>query len=176
MSDNPSTQTPKDASDNSVLASLVKRFHERLLQVEDRTLDVIESELEEAIELEATAEEMARDELNLLGAYLRRDMHSLRDYVASTGKGLKEWLRFDTDLLESRLAELLLMVADSTTVQQAELKKKAETDACFDAGESVLGGTFSCVNCGDVYVYHQPTLLSPCLECGGEVFHRISVD
>jgi len=176
MSDNHSTQTPKDASENSALASLVKRFHERLLQVEDRTLDVIESELEEAIEIEATAEEMARDELDLLGAYLRRDIQSLRDYIASTGKGLKEWLRFDTGLLENRLAELLLMVADETTVQQAELRQQAQTDPCFTAGESVLGGTFSCIDCGDVYVYHQPTQLKPCIECGGEVFHRISVD
>ena len=169
-----SEKTQKQTGQEPEVSGLIDRIYQRLQTAENKTLEVVEAELEEAIELEKTATSMAKDEISLLGAYIKRDIQALQSYLAESGRGLKDWLHFDTELLEARLGGLLQLVADHTRVEQDRLRRQAEADPCFNAGEWVLGGTFSCVNCGDVYVYQQPTRLEPCLECGGEVYHRVT--
>lgn len=157
---------------------LLHRIRESLEQVEKKTAEAIQYEIEQAIELEATAEEMTREELDLLGAYLKRDLNSLSRFAAKTGKGVAEWLKFDLHLLEDKLANLLLSVADRTLLEQEALVHQLdeEGDDNYVVGETVLAGTFACQNCGDIYVVTQPKALEACLECGADSFRRVSTD
>lgn len=168
------------ASDRSdpVYQRLLHRVRESLERVEQKTAEAIQYEIDQAIELEVTAEEMTREELDLLGAYLKRDISSLSRFVSKTGKGVGDWLKFDLHLLEDRLAALLLSVADKTALEQQALERELELegDDSYVAGETVVAGTFACQNCGDIYVVTKPTMLESCLECGGDTFRRKSSD
>jgi len=157
---------------------ILQRIKESLEQAEEVTVEALKQEIDQAIELEETAEEMTREELDLLGAYLKQDMTHLSRFVSVTGKGVADWLKFDLHLLEDKLAELLLSVADQTSVAQRKLEweLKKESDDIYKAGAMVVGGTFACINCGDIYVCTQPMRLAPCIECGGDRFQRKSAD
>lgn len=156
---------------------LLHRVRDSWEQLEQKTVDGIRHEIDQAIELEEAAEEMTREELDLLGAYLKRDIESLSQFVAQTGKGVADWLKFDIHLLEDRLAALLLSVADQTTVEQRALSQQMQSaEPLYVAGETVMAGTFACTNCGDVYVFTTPGRLENCIECSGDAYTRKSAD
>ncbi len=155
---------------------ILKRLKDSLEQAEQKTAELIRHEIDQAIELEEAAEEMTLEELDLIRAYLKRDLSSLSHFVEATGKGVAEWLKFDLHLLEDKLASLLLSVADQTVLEQFELEQvlEQEGDDKYRAGETVIAGTFSCKGCGDIYVITRPETLQPCIECGGEAYRRVS--
>ena len=63
--------TEKSNVGESSYDRLLQRIQQSLEQVEQKTSDAIQHEIEQAIELEEAAEEMTREELDLLGAYLK---------------------------------------------------------------------------------------------------------
>lgn len=69
---------------------------------------------------------MTKDEISLLGTYLQRDLEHLIHFVDETGEGLAEWLQLDLSLLEHRLTERLLSVADQTLVDTLALKQNSK--------------------------------------------------
>ena len=155
--------------------SLLERLRTSLNSAEKKTLEALHYDLEQAIELEAAAEEMTREEVSLLAAYLQRDLQDLSAYIRETRKGVGEWLKFDAELLEQRLMDLLLEVADRTTLEQQEIARElAQRDIEYDAGTHVLSGTFVCNACAAVYVHVKPAMLVECIECGGRSFQRRS--
>lgn len=162
----------------SAYQRILHRIKESVEEAEEKTVEAVKREIDQAIELEEAAEEMTREELDLLGAYLKRDIASLSRFVATTGKGVAEWLKFDLQLLEDKLARLLLSVADQTALEQRELERELEKEGSdvYVAGEMVVAGTFACLNCGDIYVATEPMQLTACVECGGDSFRRKSAN
>ncbi|MCF7981658.1 MAG: zinc ribbon-containing protein [Pseudomonadales bacterium] len=178
MSDKRAENSKQSKMSESNYDRLLQRIKVSLEKVEQKTTEAIQHEIEQAIELEEAAEEMTREELDLLGAYLKRDIASLSRFVSTTGKGVADWLKFDLHLLEDKIASLLLSVADKTIIEQLELKQELENegDEIYVAGETVVAGTFACLNCGDIYVITKPTILENCLECGADTYSRKSSD
>ena len=155
--------------------SLLGRLKDSITAAEEKTLTALKHDLEQAIELETAAEEMTREEASLLAAYLKRDLKSLAQFVAQSRKGLADWLRFDTELLEGRLLELLLVVADKTRLEQDEFSRElAERELEYRSGDEVLVGTFACIACGNTRVLTGPAILESCEQCGAEVFRRVT--
>ncbi len=155
--------------------SLLNRIKEGLERVEEQTWEGIKYDLEQAVELEAAAEELTKEEIALLAAYLKKDLKSLTHYMEETGKGVADWLKFDTKLVENRLLDLLLSVADKTNIQQRELERRLKSGPEeYVTGERVIPGTFACINCGDITVFSRPRTLKSCRECKGDTFRRIT--
>lgn len=95
---------------------MLERVQARLHELQETSLQTLEEEVQKAVEFEYELEEMTREEADLLGAYLERDLEHLLNFVEETGEGLKEWLQLDISLLEHTLADRLLSVADKTLV------------------------------------------------------------
>lgn len=91
---------------------MLEQVQSRLRTMQDTTLETLEGEVDNAIEAEQDLKEMTKDEISLLGTYLQRDLEHLIHFVDETGEGLAEWLQLDMSLLEQRLTERLLSVAD----------------------------------------------------------------
>ncbi len=156
-----------------ILKRAVDAFH----RLEERAWPALSEEIREAAEFEAEAEELARDEMRLLGQYVRRDLHRLWHYVAETGEGLAEWLRFDRELLEERVAEALSRVADPTQVEGQKLQRRLQEDDSeeqYTAGEIACGGCFRCEQCGEEFQLLRVSRIESCRHCGNACFERIS--
>ncbi|MGB0466108.1 MAG: zinc ribbon-containing protein [Pontibacterium sp.] len=166
-----------DKSDKAIDAydRVMVRLLKTLSAAEASSWVYVQKKVEEAVELELTAEEMTRDEMNLITAYIKRDMKQLGFYAHETGEGIAAWLHFDLNVLEEKLKQLLVDLADRTRIQQEELRERlSQGDDQYTAGEVATAGTFECVACQAQEVLTKTNKLSPCRACGGRYFHRIS--
>jgi len=154
---------------------VLKRLTMELEDAELKSWDYMQQKVEEAVELELTAEEMARDELDLLGAYLMRDLKKLGFYAHRTGAGVAAWLKFDLDILEERTLRMLLDIADKTRIEQELLREKlSHDDSSYVAGELATAGTLKCLQCGQSVMLKSTSVIQPCHQCQNHTFERMS--
>lgn len=170
MSNN-SNSTDRSAQYDRVLS----RLRTDLESAEHRSWDYLQLKIEEAVELELAAEEMTRDEMDLLSAYLKRDLKRLGYYAHETGEGIAAWLNFDLNILEQQLARQLMELADRTRIGIAELEQRlASGEDHYHAREIAAAGTFSCLVCGEKVTNTRTSRLSLCQKCGSDTFIRAS--
>lgn len=154
---------------------VLNRLRSNLEDAEYRSWDYLQSKIEEAVELELTAEEMSRDEMDLLNAYLKRDLKRLGYYAHETGEGIAAWLSFDLNILEQKVAQQLMDLADRTRIGIAELEQRLQHgEDQYAAGEIAAAGTFSCLICGEPMTLTRTSRIEPCYKCGSESFIRFS--
>ncbi|WP_144823374.1 zinc ribbon-containing protein [Marinobacter piscensis] len=155
---------------------MLEQVQSRLRTVQDTTLETLEEEINNAIETEQELREMTRDEASLLGAYLQRDLEHLINFVDETGEGLSEWLQLDLSLLEQRLTDRLLSVADQTLVDTLALRQKLESHEAgqYIAGEVATAGMFQCLNCEHMLCLTSTSHLKPCDACGSHYYKRVT--
>ncbi|GAA0841786.1 hypothetical protein GCM10009113_08840 [Marinobacter szutsaonensis] len=155
---------------------MLERVQTRMKELQETSLDTLEEEIQKAVEFEYELEEMTREEADLLGAYLERDLKHLMHFVDETGEGLKEWLQLDISLLEHQLADSLLSVADQTRVETLELNQKLENDDAghYISGEVATAGMFRCLNCSHMRCLTATSHLEPCEACGSHYYERVT--
>ena len=155
---------------------MLERVQGRLKLAQETSLETLEEEVENAIQFEYELEEMTREEADLLGAYLQRDLAHLMHFVDETGEGLTEWLQLDISLLEHQLADRLLSVADRTRVDTLELNQKLENDDAghYISGEVATAGMFRCLNCSHMRCLTATSHLEPCDACGSHYYERVT--
>ena len=155
---------------------MLERVQQRLREAREMSLQTLEEEIQKAVEFEYELEEMTREEADLLGAYLERDLRHLLHFVDETGEGLKEWLQLDLSLLERQLADSLLSVADRTLVDTLELQQKLDNDDAghYISGEVASAGMFRCLNCSHMLCLTRTSHLQPCEACGSHYYERVT--
>lgn len=119
------------------------------------------------------AEELTREEAEQIGEYLRRDLVDAGHFLADSHNELADWLHFDLELIEDKLAELLQGVADRTRVDLALLAEHARHADEYFSNELVGGGTLECVNCGKQLSFHKTGHIPPCPACRQTRFRRV---
>lgn len=136
--------------------------------------DLLQAKIRDAVELEMAAEDMTRDELDLLNAYLKRDLKRLGYVAHETGEGLAAWLKFDLNVLEQTFVEQLQNIADQTRIGQEELRERLDhSEDQYLAGELATVGTLACLNCGSTRMLTKTEKLTSCEQCGERYFERI---
>ena len=155
---------------------MLERVQARLSDMENTTRDTLKDEIERAVEFEYELAEMTREEADLLGAYLQRDLEHLLHFVEETGEGLKEWLQLDISLLEHQLADMLFSVADKTRLDTLELNQKLENHepSQYISGEVATAGMFKCLNCSHMRCLTATSHLEPCDACGSHYYKRVT--
>lgn len=154
---------------------MLARIERRLAEAETRTWDGLKAEIDEAVEFEEGVERLSKDEASLLGAYLRRDLGHLVQYVNETGEGVGDWLRLDLDLVEHQLLELLLSIADKTQVDALELEQRiSHSPGQYMSGEIATAGVLKCLDCGHTLCLTETTHLQPCHHCASHYFERVT--
>lgn len=155
---------------------MLERVQTRLNEMQETTLDTLREEVDKAVEVEYELEEMTREEADLLGAYLKRDLEHLLHFVDETGEGLKEWLQLDIALLEHQLADMLFSVADKTRLDTLELNQKLENRdvSQYISGEVATAGVFKCLNCGHMRCLTATSHIEPCEACGSHYYERVT--
>lgn len=153
---------------------ILDRLRTQLDKAGEYTWDYLQQQIEEAAELELAAEEMTRDEMDLLKAYVRRDLSQLGYYIHETGAGVASWLHFDLDVLEQRMTERLLDLADRTRVGMELLREQLDHgENQYLAGEIAAPGTLECQVCGQQQRLIESSVIAPC-RCGAVLFTRRS--
>jgi len=130
--------------------------------------ELIDKAKEEAVELE----EVSREDAEKLSNYVKRDLSKAASHMSVTGQKLKDWLGFETNLLETKLAEQLLRLADPTKVELFKLKLDAQQTPPYHTGEITGPGTLICDQCGEKLAFYRAGKIPPCPKCHATNFHR----
>ena len=135
---------------------------------------VVDAAKEKAYELG----ELSREEAEKIGEYLKRDIEDAAGYLSQEGKQLGDWLKFDIELVEDRLADVfkntLEHATNSATLELQQLAEEAARENLWYTGEVTGPGTLICDNCGHELNFYHIQDVPGCPKCDGTIFKRIS--
>jgi len=118
--------------------------------------------------------EFSREEVDKVSDYLQRDIQDAAEYLSNEGKELHDWLKFDTELVEDRLLDLLSSAINTTTIELDELSQQAQQENLWYTDETTGPGSFACDQCGHQIQILNIQELPACPDCGGNIFKRVS--
>ena len=116
-------------------------------------------------------DELSSEDADKVANWLERDISDFTSYLRETGRELKDWLGFETVLIESGFLDLLLKAADETTVELIQLRESAHK-APYLTGEITGPGALVCDQCGEKLHFHKVSKIPPCPQCHATTFHR----
>lgn len=123
---------------------------------------------ERIVELgDLTAEEAAH-----VSDFIKRDINDAAEYLMETSAEFSDWLLLDIEVVERKIVDLFLSVADTTRVELDQLQQRNREAAGYMAGEVTGPGTLECKACGKHHGYTTTSMIPACDECGGKEFRR----
>ncbi|MHB1566008.1 MAG: zinc ribbon-containing protein [Acidiferrobacter sp.] len=158
---------PKEKAYEQMLTRVVRDMHNKEKVTVAQLQEAIHDAGQQVVELGA----LTAEEVTLVGGYLKRDLIDAINYVARTGNQLKDWLGFESDVIESELMYLFLEAADKTQWEQMKIKEMSHVPV-YRTGEITGPGTLVCANCGKKLHSRNPIIIPSCPVCHSKGFHR----
>ncbi len=152
---------------------MLERALEDLRAMREKTGPALHKMIDKARDTAVELEELSREEADRVAAYLKRDLVDAADYLAETGDELKDWLGFETRLIEGKVLDLFMQAADKTTVELVALREQAKKLSGYHTGEVTGPGTLVCDQCGAKLHFRKPGKIPPCGSCHATAFHRV---
>lgn len=164
----------KEPVDRMVAAyeELLRRTQENLETAQEESVPRFRELLEKARDNLVELGELTREEANKVSGYLRRDVEDAASYIAETGQEMRDWWRFDLELVEQRMMDMFAKVADQTSLQLAQWAENARQMSLYQAGEVTGPGTLVCDKCGAETHFVQAGRIPACADCGNTSFRR----
>ena len=154
----------------------VKARIEELEQAEKAALPILSASIEHAAEKAVELGEITREEAQLIGSYLQRDLEDAGQYLTTTGRDLRAWLRFDLELIEDRLLDFFRRGVDQSRLELLAFETPPAEPVAehYRRGEITGPGTLQCERCGERVSFYVPATIGACAACGGSAFLRLS--
>jgi hypothetical protein len=168
---NSSHNDPIDAL-GAIYEKMYEHTVENIHKVENKTEQLAHKLIDEAKDKAIKLENLSQKEAEDLACYLKRDLSDTAKYLSKSGHELKGWLGFETVLLENKLLDLLLKVADETTVKLLQLKDSSLPLSDYHSGEVTGPGTLVCDQCGKKIYFYKAGIIPACSKCHTTTFHR----
>ncbi|MCW8918034.1 MAG: zinc ribbon-containing protein [Gammaproteobacteria bacterium] len=130
----------------------------------------VDAAMEKATELG----ELSREEAEEVSEYVLRDLHDAADFINQSGNELRDWLRFDLEVVEQSLADMFAQMVDQTRLELDRLEQRATALGEWHTGEIVGIGTLECKGCGEHLHFHHTGHIPPCPKCHGTKYRRTS--
>ncbi|MCG9677971.1 zinc ribbon-containing protein [Vibrio sp. Isolate24] len=112
------------------------------------------------------ANDLTKDELALVSAYVKSDLKEFADSYEESKSGPFYLMVADS------IWQGLLEITDRTKVEWVELFADLEHQGLYQAGEVIGLGVLVCDDCGHKTQYNHPTVIIPCTKCGSKAFSR----
>jgi len=173
------------APDKQNESTLVEAYNQMMSRVRDsidnaeaNAMPTLQKAIEQAKDQAVHLQEVSLDEAEEIGNYIKRDINDAAEYLMETSHEFSEWLMLDIDIIEQKVLELFLSVADKTRIELEQLTHAAcniPTESTFSeyrSGEITGPGSLICVNCEQMIQFNTTATIPDCRECGGQVFKR----
>jgi hypothetical protein len=156
------------------LASAYNRMLERSREAMDKAGKGLGEAVDGAMEKATELGELTREEAELISIYVMRDLEDAARFVDKEGHELRDWLRFDLEVVESSLMDIFAQMVDHTREALTELEQRANAYGEWKSGEVAGIGTLQCKSCGELLHFHHTGHIPPCPKCHGSTFRRVS--
>jgi hypothetical protein len=151
---------------------MLKRTQETLETTGKETVPRFRELLDTVRESMVELGELTREEASKVSDYLHRDVDDAATYIAETGQDIRDWWRFDLELIERRMMDMFARAADQTSLQLAQFAENARQLTLYQAGEITGPGTLVCDRCGAQTHFVKAGRIPLCADCGGTGFKR----
>ncbi len=149
-------------------------YNQMLERIKTTTLPNLQDRIEAAKEKAVELGELSGEEAEKIGDYLHRDLKDAAEYMAKTGKELREWLSLDVELIEDRLLKMFSVMVDHTMMELDRLALEAWKSEHMLTGEITAMGTLRCADCGKEMRFRATGHIPPCPKCHGTAFARVA--
>lgn len=170
-------KNPRHNDPIDILGAAYEKMYERvatgLANARDKSADILHRIIDEARNRAIELEELTEEDATRVAQWIKRDMTDAIEYIAEGDNELKDWLGFETRLLETAFLELMLETADKTTVELLALKENARCASVFNTGEITSPGSLVCDQCEEILHFHKVGKIPPCPKCHATTFHRM---
>ena len=119
--------------------------------------------------------EITAEEAHDIGEYIKRDINDAAEFMMETSSEFYDWLLLDIEIIERKVVDLFLSVADHTRIEleQFKLEKQpTEQIPLYKSGEITGPGTLICESCGKVKPFLSSDQITDCETCGHDRFIR----
>ncbi len=114
------------------------------------------------------------EEAEKISTYLKRDLHNAGEYLQDSSNDMADWLHMDIELIEWKLKDMFLQVADKTKLDLLLLEENAKHMNEYHTGEITGPGTLVCDQCDEELHFLNTGHVPPCPKCAATLFHRKS--
>jgi len=125
------------------------------------------------------------EEAHEISEYIKRDINDAAEYMMDSSAEFYDWLMLDIEIIERKVMELFLSVAEHTRVELEQFRykkqlheqpatKQTETERIpvYKSGEITCPGTLICENCGKTSPFLSSDEITDCSRCGHHRFIR----
>jgi len=176
------------APDKQNESSLVEAYNQMMSRVRDsidnaeaNAIPTLQKAIEQAKDQAVHLQEVSLDEAEEIGNYIKRDINDAAEYLMETSHEFSEWLMLDIDIIEQKVLELFLSVADKTRIELEQLSHAAcniSTESKlteYRSGEITGPGSLICITCNQMIQFNTTGTIPDCRECGGQAFKRAEI-
>lgn len=150
---------------SDLMANLYEAMDDTLHSMAD-ALDIAKRKLHDA-------GDFSTEELDKLAHFVKRDVeHAAQVDTKADPDSLKEWFKFDVELIENFAVDAFFSLADKTRLELAKLDQLYHKQS-YHSGEITGPGTFVCASCGKEIAFKMPSEIPVCPACQGDTFNRI---
>lgn len=151
---------------------MMERIQELMENAEDKGIPTLEEGIKQASNKAIELGEITAEEAEKIGGWIKRDMEEASLYLASGGRELAAWLKFDIEQVEKRVLDVLLSVADRTKLELEAFERTMEAHNTYNSGEITGAGVLECTGCGDPMHFYETATIPACPKCQGTKFKR----
>jgi hypothetical protein len=164
-----SHQTPNRLIDayNQMMASIRSAFESS--DDEEMSLSKAMSMAKEEI---IHISDVTQDEAEEISNFIKRDINDAAEYMMETSSEFSDWLMLDIEVIERKLIDLFLSVADKTRVELEQFGVQNRELSVYYSGEITGPGTLQCNKCGHRVAFTTTSQIQDCPECGHNTFRR----
>jgi len=116
--------------------------------------------------------ELTVEEIHEISEYVKRDINDAAEYLMESSAEFNNWLMLDIEVMERKVVDLFLSVADRTRIELEQLKDHQKEQITYKSGEITGPGTLQCTECGQLKPFLTTGEINTCSKCGGGTFVR----
>ncbi|RKF12754.1 hypothetical protein DBZ36_19980 [Alginatibacterium sediminis] len=154
-----------------VYQQVIKDIGQRLNGENNPSSEELKSLLEKSSQYINAAQELSKDEIELVKVYVKRDIAQWQqdyreDWQASPSMGL----------LEDSIWHWLGKVSDPSQIAWHDLSEDLKHQGIYKSGERLGLGLIECTKCGYQHAIWHPEKLSPCPKCQHDSYQHLPLD
>ena len=134
---------------------MMERVKGALDLAEHEALPNLQRSIDQAKERAVDLGEVTLEEAEHIAQWLRRDLDDAGYYLASSGSELRQWLRFDIEMVEQRLLDFFAKAADQSRLEYLDFENRISAESNYRTGEVTSPGTLCCEHCGKVIHFQR---------------------
>lgn len=151
---------------------MMERVESFLDTAEQQALPALQKNIDKAKQQAIELKEITKEEADKIAKYLRRDLHDAAEHLEASGKEISSWFSFDLKLIEDRVLDVFVKVADKTRIELAQLANQAKRAQEYHTGEITSIGTLACQECETLLHFKKTSRIPPCPKCHKTIFVR----